>query len=58
MSKLDLAPQENKLNQSLVSTHETFLRQEKIEYTNNLDLDLEALMEIFEEDQVHVEGCK
>ena len=58
MSKLDLAPQENKMNKSLVKTHEAFLKQEKIDYTNNLDLDLEAWMEIFEEDQVSVEGCK
>lgn len=67
MSKLDLALQEtilvkvNEIHKDLVNINKESMDQEDqkgINNSNKMDIDLQAWMEVFEEDQVTVEGCR
>lgn len=64
MSKLDLAPTEkvviklNEMNKELLDVHDTFLNQASVNDFNKQDIDLQDWLEVFEEDQVTLQGCR
>jgi len=64
MSKLDLTLQEktllelNEMNQDLVNVNDTLSNQESVNSFKKMDIDLQDWLEIFEEDQVKLEGCR
>ena len=64
MSKLDLTLQEktllelNDMNKDLVNVNDTLSNQESVNGFNEMDIDLQGWLEVFEEDQVRVEGCR
>lgn len=67
MSKLDLALQEktlgkvSEIHKDLVNINKESMDQKGtkgIDGFNKMDIDLQVWMEIFEEDQVTVEGCR
>ena len=64
MSKLDLTLQEktllelNEMNQDLVNVNDTLSNQESVNGFKKMDIDLQDWLEIFEEDQVKLEGCR
>ena len=64
MSKLDLTLQEktllelNKMNKDLVNVNDTLSNQESVNDFKKMDLDLQDWLEVFEEDQVTLEGCR
>lgn len=64
MSRLDLTetekvlPELNKTNKSLVNVNDAFLNQESINDLKKMDIDLQDWIEVFEEDQVTVQGCR
>ena len=64
MSRLDLEVQKktlvkvNEIHKDLVNVNKESMDQEVINDSNKMDIDLQAWMEVFEEDQVTVEGCR
>ena len=64
MSKLDLTLQKktllelNEMNKDLVNVNDTLSNQESINSFKKMDIDLQDWLEVFEEDQVTVEGCR
>ena len=64
MSRLDLEVQKktlvkvNEIHKDLVNVNKESMDQEGINDSNKMDIDLQAWMEVFEEDQVTVEGCR
>ena len=64
MSKLDLAVREkelieiNEMRKDLVDVHDTFLNQESVNGLKQMDIDLQDWLEVFEEDQVTLQGCR
>ncbi len=64
MSKLDLTLQEktllelNEINKDLVDVNDTLSNQENVNDFKKMDIDLEDWLEIFEEDQVKLQGCR
>ena len=64
MSKLDLTLQKktllelNEMNQDLVNVNDTLSNQESVNSFKKMDIDLQDWLEIFEEDQVKLEGCR
>ena len=64
MSKLDLAVREkelieiNEMRKDLVDVHDTFLNQESVNGLKQMDIDLQEWLEVFEEDQVTLQGCR
>ena len=64
MSKLDLTLQEktllelNEINKELVDVNDTLSNQENVNDFKKMDIDLEDWLEIFEEDQVKLQGCR
>ena len=64
MSKLDLTLQEktllelNDMNKDLVNVNDTLSNQESVNGFKGMDIDLQGWLEVFEEDQVTVEGCR
>ncbi len=64
MSKLDLILQEktllelNEINKDLVDVNDTLSNQENVNDFKKMDIDLEDWLEIFEEDQVKLQGCR
>ena len=64
MSKLDLTLQKktllelNEMNKDLVNVNDTLSNQESVNSFKKMDIDLQDWLEVFEEDQVTVEGCR
>ena len=64
MSKLDLTLQEktllelNEMKHDLIDVNDTLSNQEGVNGFKKMDIDLEDWLEIFEEDQVKLEGCR
>ena len=64
MSKLDLTLQKktllelNEMNKDLVNVNDTLSNQESVNSFKKMDIDLQDWLEIFEEDQVKLEGCR
>jgi len=64
MSKLDLTLQEktllelNDMSKDLVNVNDTLSNQESVNGFKEMDIDLQGWLEVFEEDQVTVEGCR
>ena len=64
MSKLDLALTEkvlvevNEMKKDLVDVNDAFLNQESINGVKKMDIDLQDWLEVFEEDQVKLQGCR
>ncbi|MCO4845265.1 MAG: hypothetical protein KC427_04525 [Sulfurovum sp.] len=64
MSKLDLTltekvlPELNEMNKDLVDVNDAFLNHEHINDLKKMDIDLQDWLEVFEEDQVTVQGCR
>ena len=64
MSKLDLALTEkvllevNEMNKDSVDVNDAFLNQESINGIKKTDIDLQDWLEVFEEDQVKLQGCR
>ena len=64
MSKLDLALTEkvlikaNKMPKELVDVNDAFSNQESIDGLKQMDIDLQDWLEVFEEDQVVMYGCR
>lgn len=64
MSKLDLTRQEktllelNEMNKELVNVNTTLSNQEIVNGFKKMDIDLQDWLEIFEEDQVTLQGCR
>ncbi len=64
MSRLDLTLTEkvllelNEMNKDLVDVNDTFLNQESINGFKQMDIDLQDWLEVFEEDQVTLQGCR
>ena len=64
MSRLDLTLTEkvllelNEMNKDLVDVNDTFLNQESVNGLKQMDIDLQDWLEVFEEDQVTLQGCR
>lgn len=64
MSKLDLALTEKvlleviEMNKDSVDVNDAFLNQESINGIKKTDIDLQDWIEVFEEDQVKLQGCR
>lgn len=64
MSKLDLTVQEktllkvNEMQKNLINSNKESLSQEGIDGSNKMDIDLKDWIEVFEEDQVKLQGCR
>ena len=64
MSRLDLTltekvlPELNETNKVLVDVNDALLNQEGIHNLKKMDIDLQDWLEVFEEDQVTVHGCR
>ena len=64
MSRLDLTLQEevllqtNELYKELTKSNASFLNEEEIDSFGQKDIDLKEWLEIFEEDQVKLQGCR
>ncbi len=64
MSRLDLTLTEkvllelNEMHKELVDVHDTFLNQESVNGFKKMDIDLQDWLEVFEEDQVTLQGCR
>ena len=64
MSKLDLVLQEstlrkvNEMHKNLLDLNDDFFDQVVADNSNEEELDLEAWLEVFAEDQVKMEGCR
>ncbi len=64
MSRLDLTltekvlPELNETNKDLLDVNDAFLNQERINDFKKMDIDLQDWLEVFEEDQVKVQGCR
>lgn len=64
MSRLDLALTEkvllelNEMHKELVDVNDTFLNQESVNGLKQMDIDLQDWLEVFEEDQVTLQGCR
>lgn len=64
MSRLDLTLTEkvllelNEMHKELVDVHDTFLNQESVNGLKQMDIDLQDWLEVFEEDQVTLQGCR
>ncbi len=64
MSRLDLTltekvlPELNETNKDLVDVNDALLNQESINDLKKMDIDLQDWLEVFEEDQVKVQGCR
>jgi hypothetical protein len=64
MSKLDLTLTEkvslelNEMKKDLANINDEFMNQEAKNSFNKMDIDLQEWLEVFEEDQVRLEGCR
>ena len=64
MSKLDLTLQEktllelNEMNKDFVNVNDTLSNQESVNGFKKMDIDLQDWLDVFEEDQVTLEGCR